>query len=123
MALDNDASDYLSPNAQAALRGLIEAYSNVAFLLTANDIGKIDPALKSRCLPIWFDLATEDEPEAKARLCACYEQRLRDLGFVVHTVRLAEIVEDEFPDLRGIANRLEFEFARGRVIGGSPQCR
>ena len=116
-----DEADYLSSNAQAALRGLIEAYPNVAFLLTANDFAKIDPALKSRCLPVWFDFSAEDEPEAIARLCARYEQRLKGLGFVVDAARLAEIVEHDFPDLRTIANRLEFEFVKNKVAEGSPE--
>ena len=38
-----DEGDYLSLNAQAALRGLIEAYPHVAFLMTANDYVKVDP--------------------------------------------------------------------------------
>ena len=116
-----DEADYLSSNAQAALRGLIEAYPNVAFLLTANDFAKIDPALKSRCLPVWFDFSAEEEPEAIARLCARYERRLRELSFLVNPRRLGEIVREHFPDLRAIANQLEFEFPRNKEADGSPE--
>ena len=110
-----DECEFLSSNAQAALRGLIEKYPRVTFLMTANDIRKLDPALKSRCMPLCFDLAKKDEPEVIARLCGRYEERLKELGFVVDPTRLGEIVHLYFPDLRAIANRLEFEFARTKA--------
>ena len=47
-----------------------------------------------------------------ARLCTRYGQRLKELGFAVKPARVAVIVHLYFPDLRGIANRIEFEFAR-----------
>src|ERR1700720_3794246 len=59
-----DECEKLSPNTQVALRGVIEEYDHVAFLMTANDISKLDAALKSRCMPIWFDLSPEHHPEA-----------------------------------------------------------
>src|SRR3954454_2548990 len=43
-----DEADYLSQNAQASMRGLIEkSIKNCRFVLTANDFSKIMPALKS----------------------------------------------------------------------------
>ena len=110
-----DECEYLSLNAQAALRGPIEKYYNVSFLMTANDIQKLQPALKSRCMPICFDFSKKDEPEVIARLCGRYEERLKELGFVVDTTRLGEIVHVCFPDLRAIANRLEFELVRNKA--------
>jgi replication factor C small subunit len=45
-----DEADYLSHNAQAALRGLLEEYHTTArFILTCNYPNKIIPALHSRC--------------------------------------------------------------------------
>ena len=45
-----DEADYLSPNAQAALRGVMEEYHNTArFILTCNYPNRIIPALHSRC--------------------------------------------------------------------------
>ena len=58
-----DECEYLSMNAQASLRGLIEKCTHVRFLLTANDIKKMHPALKSRCLPLCFDVGPIEAPE------------------------------------------------------------
>ena len=52
----------------------------------------------------------------RGRLRARYERRLKELGFAVNSARLAEI-HLHFPDLRAIANRIEFEFGRGQGRG------
>jgi replication-associated recombination protein RarA len=104
-----DECEYLSMNAQASLRGLIEECDHVRFLLTANDIKKMHPALKSRCLPICFDVGPIEAPEVIARLMPRYQEKLRQLGCEIDAQRLHEILCTSFPDLRAVANRLEFE--------------
>ena len=104
-----DECEYLSMNAQASLRGLIEKYDHVRFLLTANDIKKMHPALKSRCLPICFDVGPIEAPEVIARLMPRYQEKLRQLGCEIDARRLHEILCTSFPDFRAVANRLEFE--------------
>jgi replication-associated recombination protein RarA len=104
-----DECEYLSINAQASLRGLIEKYDHVRFLLTANDIKKMHPALRSRCLPICFDVGPIEAPEVIARLMPRYQEKLRQLGCEIDAQRLHEILCTSFPDLRAVANRLEFE--------------
>ena len=45
-----DEADYISPNGQAALRGVMETYSSTArFILTCNYPTRVIPALHSRC--------------------------------------------------------------------------
>ena len=70
-----DECEYLSMNAQASLRGLIEKCDHVRFLLTANDIKKMHPALKSRCLPLCFDVGPIEAPEVIARLVPMLRQK------------------------------------------------
>ena len=48
-----DEADQLTPEAQSALKGVIENAQGY-FILTCNDISKISPWLKSRCLNIKF---------------------------------------------------------------------
>ena len=61
-----DEADYLSPNAQAALRGVMEEYHTTArFILTCNYPNRIIPALHSRCQG--FHIAKIDQTEFTAR--------------------------------------------------------
>ena len=51
-----DEADYISPNGQAALRGVMETYASTArFILTCNYPNKVIPALHSRCLLLYID--------------------------------------------------------------------
>jgi replication-associated recombination protein RarA len=105
-----DEADYLSVNAQAGLLGVIERHAgNCRFLLTANDIRKFQPALKSRCMPICFDIRSSDAEDAITRLLPRYAKRLEELGFKIDGSRLKELLSIYFPDLRAFANRVEFE--------------
>ena len=57
-----DEADYLSPNAQAALRGVMEEYSNTArFILTCNYPNRIIPAIHSRCQGFHVEKVNQDE--------------------------------------------------------------
>lgn len=50
-----DEADGLTPAAQDALRGIMEEYAdNVIYIFTCNDVSKIKPAIKSRCLVYEF---------------------------------------------------------------------
>ena len=61
-----DEADYLSPNAQAALRGVMEEYHQTArFILTCNYPNRIIPALHSRCQG--FHVEKVDQTEFTAR--------------------------------------------------------
>jgi DNA polymerase III delta prime subunit len=107
-----DEADFLSINAQALLRHLIErSYSNCRFLFTVNDISKLIPAIQSRMMAICFDILPADRAEVQRTLLDRYENRLPELGISFDKERLNEIVGIFYPDLRSIANHIEFEFA------------
>ena len=96
---------------QDALRYTIEKVSNYArFILTANDNKKLTPAIKSRCVGICFDVVSKDRPEVIDRLVSRYQVRLEELGITVDPKRLQEIAAIYFPDLRAVANQIDFEF-------------
>jgi replication factor C small subunit len=62
-----DEADYLSPNAQAALRGVMEEYHTTArFIMTCNYPNRIIPAIHSRCQG--FHIAKIDQTEFTARV-------------------------------------------------------
>jgi replication-associated recombination protein RarA len=73
-----DEADYLSPNAQGLLRGLMETYQEQArFILTCNMAYKIIPPLKSRCHEIHINKTDQTEINKKRT------RRLVHIGFAV----------------------------------------
>ncbi len=104
-----DEADYLSANAQAGLRAVIEQSIRTSrFLLAGNDINKFQPALKSRCMPICFDVTAGSAAEIIARLLPKYREKLRHAGIDMSAARLAELMHIYFPDLRRLASAIEF---------------
>ena len=50
-----DEADFLTADAQAALRRIMEIWGHrVRFIFTANNLSKIDPAIRSRCVELYF---------------------------------------------------------------------
>jgi DNA polymerase III delta prime subunit len=105
-----DEADYMSKQLQDALRNPIEAVSdNTRFILTANDYKKLTLPLRSRFLEICFDVPIIDQPSVQERIVERYQRRLTELGIEISPNRLKEIVGTYFPDLRKVANQIEFE--------------
>jgi hypothetical protein len=50
-------------------------------------------------------------PEVQARLIERYESKLTEVGIKYDERRLKEIVGIYYPDLRSIANQVEYDFA------------
>jgi DNA polymerase III delta prime subunit len=106
-----DEADYVSKNAQAALRYVIEKMSiNCRFLFAVNDVSKLLPAIRSRLLEICFDIAPADRHDVQRRLIERYGTKLAEYRIPYDKDRLREIVGIYYPDLRSIANHLEFDF-------------
>jgi len=94
-----DEADYLSPSAQAIMRGMLEQYNNVArFILTCNMPHKIMPALQSRCQGFAFN--NLDETEFTVRL----GQILADENVDFDVETLTNFVKATYPDLRKAIN-------------------
>ena len=97
-----DEADYLSPNAQAALRGVMEEYSNTArFILTCNYPNRIIPALHSRCQG--FHVERTDLTEFTARVATILVTEGTD--FDLETLDL--YVKVAYPDLRKCINLVQ----------------
>ena len=79
--------------------------------MTADDITKLTPAIKSRCLPIFCDLKPLEAVDLVEGLSTRYGEKLSKLGFKIEFQRIREIVGVSFPDMRMIANRLQLEAA------------
>jgi replication factor C small subunit len=97
-----DEADYLSPNAQAALRGVMEEYHTTSrFILTCNYPNRIIPALHSRCQG--FHIAKIDQTEFTARVA----EILITEGVTPELDTLDTYVKATYPDLRKCINTVQ----------------
>jgi replication-associated recombination protein RarA len=100
--------EFLSANAQAALRLVIEKSTHVRFLMTGNNISKLDPAIKSRCMPISFDVRPLEAEATIQRLLPRYIDKLGRLGYAnIEAELLSREMHVNFPDLRKLASVIE----------------
>ena len=97
-----DEADYITPNGQAALRGVMEMYhTSCRFLLTCNYAQRIIPALHSRCQG--FHIEKLDIQEFTARLATiCIEEGVELDGETLDTY-----VQATYPDLRKSINLVQ----------------
>jgi len=106
-----DEADYISPNGQAALRGVMETYaSSSRFILTCNYPNKIIPALHSRCQG--FHIEKIDHTEFTARIATvCVEE-----GVEIDIDTLDSYVKATYPDLRKCLNLCQMNTVDGKLI-------
>jgi len=106
-----DEADYLSPNAQAALRGVMEEYHSTArFILTCNYPNRIIPAIHSRCQG--FHIAKIDQTEFTARVA----EILITEGVTPDLEVLDTYVKATYPDLRKCINMVQMNSTEGQLI-------
>jgi replication factor C small subunit len=107
-----DEADYLTPEAQAAMRGVMEEYSNTSrFILTCNHPNKIIPAIHSRCQQMHF--ASIDQTEFTARVATILVEE--NMEFDLDT--LDTYVKVTYPDLRKCINFVQQNCQDNRLIG------
>ena len=97
-----DEADYLSPNAQAALRGVMEEYHSTSrFILTCNYPNRIIPAIHSRCQG--YHMERIDQTEFTARVATILVDEQVDID--LETLDL--YVKATYPDLRKCINMVQ----------------
>lgn len=97
-----DEADYLTPNAQAILRGVMEQYSGTSrFILTCNYPNRIIPALHSRCQG--YHIEKTDQTEFTARVATI----LVNEGVDFDLDSLDTYIKATYPDMRKCINVLQ----------------
>ena len=106
-----DEADYLSPNAQAALRGVMEEFhTSSRLILTCNYPNRIIPALYSRCQG--FHIAKIDQTEFTARVAEiCITE-----GVTPDLDILDTYVKATYPDLRKCINMVQMNCQDGSLL-------
>ena len=103
-----DEADYITPNGQAALRGMMEMYHTTArFILTCNYPQRIIPALHSRSQG--FHIEKLDINEFTARIATiCVDE-----GVQIDLETLDTYVQASYPDLRKSINLVQQNVVEG----------
>jgi len=105
-----DEADYLSPNAQAVLRGVMEQYADeVRFILTCNYVHKIMPAVKSRSQE--FHISNQDQTDFTARVA----EILIEEGVDIDLDTIDTYVRATYPDLRKTINSVQQNVTDGKL--------
>ena len=105
-----DEADYISPNGQAALRGVMETYASTArFILTCNYPNRVIPALHSRCQG--FHIEKIDTNEFTARVAKVMLEE--SVKFEIDI--LDSYVKATYPDLRKCLNLAQMNTVDGAL--------
>ena len=115
-----DESDYLTPDAQAALRAFIEQFANTcSFVMTCNFKNRLIPPLHSRTTVIDFRVDPKNVPEmlmqfTKRLLNICELEKIE----VEDPNILATITNKYFPDFRRVLNEIQRYSIGGKIDTG-----
>ena len=105
-----DEADYLTPNAQAALRNLMETFSkSTRFILTCNYVEKIIDPIQSRCQT--FAIIPPSKKEVAKRLFDILNEE--EVKFQKED--LAVLVNGGYPDIRRVLNAAQRQVVKGEL--------
>ena len=106
-----DESDYLTPNAQAALRNLMETFSkSTRFILTCNYVEKIIDPIQSRCQT--FAITPPSKKDVAKRL----NEILQSEGVEFEMSDLAILVNSGYPDIRRVLNAAQRQVINKKLV-------
>jgi DNA polymerase III delta prime subunit len=114
-----DEADYLTPEAQAGLRGAIEEFSeNCSFIFTCNFKARLIEALHSRCAVVDFSLKGDEKSKMALEMFKRLKTILVTEGIEYDAEVLGKIVARYFPDYRRTLNELQRYSSGGSIDAG-----
>ena len=105
-----DECDYLTPNAQAALRNLMETFSkHCRFILTCNYVERIIDPIQSRCQS--YKVVPPSKKEVAQQMVNILKEE--DCEFELDDIAL--IVNAGYPDIRRVINSAQRQIIDGKL--------
>ena len=105
-----DEFDYMTPNAQAILRNLMETFSrHCRFILTCNYVEKVISPIRSRTQE--FQIV----PPTKKDVAIQISQILAKENVVFQPKDLVPIIDSSYPDIRKIINTCQLNSSKGKL--------
>ena len=106
-----DECDYITPNAQAALRNLMETFSkNCRFILTCNYVERIIDTIQSRCQA--FQIIPPDRKEVAQHLANILDNE--NVNYDIKNI--ATIVNGGYPDIRRVINGAQRQVVNNELV-------
>ena len=106
-----DECDYITPNAQAALRNLMETFSkHCRFILTCNFVERIIDPIQSRCQS--FQVI----PPSKKEVAVHMTNILKEEGIASKVDDIAGLVNVGYPDIRRVINSCQRQCVDGMLV-------
>jgi replication factor C small subunit len=105
-----DEFDYMTPNAQAILRNLMETFSrHCRFILTCNYVEKIIDPIQSRCQT--FQIV----PPSKREVAVQLDKILNSEEIKYDVKDLVPIIDSSYPDIRKVINTCQLNSIKGEL--------
>ena len=105
-----DESDFLTPNAQAALRNLMETFSkHCRFILTCNYVERIIDPIQSRCQ------SYKITPPSRKEVALHLKNILETEGVDFKLDDLAMVVNAGYPDIRRVINSAQRQIVNNKL--------
>tara|TARA_B100000902_G_scaffold384813_1_gene425421 strand:- start:1736 stop:2659 length:924 start_codon:yes stop_codon:yes gene_type:complete len=106
-----DECDYITPNAQAALRNLMETFSkHCRFILTCNFVERIIDPIQSRCQS--FQIV----PPSKKEVAVHLVNILKEEGVKHSSDDVVNLVNSGYPDIRRVINSAQRQVVNGNLV-------
>ena len=106
-----DECDYITPNAQAALRNLMETFSrHCRFILTCNFVERIIDPIQSRCQS--FQIIPPDRKQVAKHLSNILDNE--NIEYQLDDI--VTIVNGGYPDIRRVINASQRQIVNGKLI-------
>ena len=106
-----DEADFLTPNAQAALRNIMETFSkHCRFILTCNFVERIIDPIQSRCQT--FQVIPPDRKQVAQHLCSVLDQE----SVLYKLEDVAILVNAGYPDIRRVINAGQRQSISGKLV-------
>ena len=114
-----DEADYLTPEAQASMRNLIETFSkNCGFIFTCNFKNRIIAPLRSRLSEVDFSIEKSEKPKLASQFFKRTISILKHENVDFDPAVVAKVIEKHFPDFRRILNELQKYAGNGKIDEG-----
>jgi DNA polymerase III delta prime subunit len=105
-----DEFDYMTPNAQAILRNLMETFSkHCRFILTCNYVEKVIEPIQSRCQS--FQIVPPTKKDVAIQMSKIL--KAEDIEFDVKD--LVPIIDSAYPDIRKVINTCQLNSNKGKL--------